>query len=120
MKRPKILRHALGLALLLSGAACVFAHQISLIRAGGVVHRDKVELQVAVMPEDILLSAGGYNIVTGRVAKADVLRGVEVHPKYLLDGLIILDEDGHRLTGKVTKFDLPPLPEDWVPLDDLM
>ncbi len=109
-----------SLGLLLPGRAPVFAHQISLIRAEAVVHRDKVELTHNVMPEDILLSAGGYNIVTGRVAKADLLRGVEVHPRFLLDGLVILDEDGHRLTGKVTKFDLPPLPEDWVPLDDLM
>jgi hypothetical protein len=120
MKRPKLLRYVLSLGLLLPGPVAVFAHQVSLIRAEALVHPDKVELKVVVMPEDILLSAGGYNIVTGRVAKADLLRGVEVHPKFLLDGLIIRDEDGHRLSGKVTKVELPPLPEDWVPLDDLM
>ena len=60
------------------------------------------------------------NIVTGRVAKADILRGVEAHPKFLLDGLIIRDEDGLRLTGKVTKVELPPMPDDWVLLDDLL
>ncbi len=120
MKRHNIFRHTLGLCLVFVSPVCAFAHQIWLIGADAVVHRDKIELKLTVMPEDILLSAGGYNIVTGRVAKADVLRGVEVHPKYLLDGLIIRDEGGHLLTGKVTKVELPPLPGDWVPLDDLM
>jgi hypothetical protein len=120
MKRHQIFRHVLGLGLLVLSPVSVFAHQISLIRAEALVHPDKVELKLVVMPEDVLLAAGGFNIVTGRVARADVLRGAEAHPKYLLDGLIILNEEGQRLTGKVTKVELPPLPDDSVLLDNLL
>jgi hypothetical protein len=87
----------------------VSAHQISLIRANAVVHRDKLDITLTVLPEDIMLSAGAFKIESGWVAKSHILKGADAHPKLLLDGLIILDEDGHRLTGKVTGVDLPPM-----------
>jgi len=120
MKRHNIFRCILALGLVVLSPLSVLAHQISVVRAEALVHRDKVELKLTVMPEDILLSAGAFSIVLGRVAKSDILRGMEAHTKYLLDGLVILDEDGHRLTGKVTKIDLPPLADDGVLLDDLV
>ncbi len=120
MKRLKRFRRILGLGLSLLVPLPVLAHQISVLRADALVHRDKLEMEFDVMPEDILLSAGNVNIVTGQVARADILRGVEAHPKFLLDGLIIRDEDGLRLTGKVTKVELPPMPGNMVLLDDLL
>ena len=120
MRCHKILRCVLGLGVLVLSPVSVLAHQISLIRAEALVHRDKIELKVAVLPEDALLSAGTYKIVSGWVTKANILKGVEVHPKLLLDGLVILDEDGHRLTGKITKVDLPPLTDAGILVDDLL
>jgi hypothetical protein len=119
MTRTRILRYVLGVGLLVLSPVSVFAHQMSLIRAEAVVHRDKLELTVTVIPEDILIAACGAHVLTDWVAKADILQGVEAHSRFLLDGLIILDEDGHRLTGKVTKVELPPLPDDTILLDDL-
>src|ERR1700733_8026456 len=108
----------LGLAVCLP--VSVSGHQISFLRANAIVRPDKLEVVLNVMPEDVLLSAGTVNIVLGRLAKADLMKGVNVHPTYLLDGLVIVDEDGHRLNGKVTGVDVPPMPGDSILLDDLM
>src|ERR1700674_604790 len=109
LKRHKLFRSILGLVLLVLLPDALVAHQISLIRGEALVHRDKVELTLNILPEDILLSLGGISIVSGRVARAAILRGTETHPQLLLDGLVILDEDGHRLTGKLMKVELPAL-----------
>jgi hypothetical protein len=120
MKRHKTFRHVLGLVFLIFCARVVLAHQISLIRADAVVHRDKLDITLTVLPEDVMLSAGAFKIVSGWVAKADILKGADAHPKFLLDGLVILDEDGHRLSGKVTSVDLPPITGDRILADDLL
>ena len=120
MKPRKIFRHLFGLALSILLPVPVWAHQISLIRADAVVHRDRLDITLTVLPEDVLLSAGAFKIVSGWVAKADILKGAEAHPKFLLDGLIILDEDGRRLSGKVTSMDLPPVSGDRILADDLL
>jgi hypothetical protein len=112
--------HLLGLALLIMLPVSVLAHQISLIRAEAVVHRDKLDITFRVLPEDVLLSAGSVSFMAGRVAKADILKGAETHPKVLLDGLTILDEDGRRLTGQVTGVDLPTITGDSIPVDVLL
>lgn len=115
-----IFRYLLWLGLPVCLSVSVSAHQISLIHADAIVHRDKLEVVLNIMPEDVLLSAGTVNVVSGRLAKADLMKGVDVHPKYLLDGLVVLDEDGHRLNGKVTGVGLPPMTGDSILLDDLM
>ena len=120
MKRHKTFRHVLGLGLLVLSPRVVLAHQISLIRANAVVHRDKLDITLTVLPEDIMLSAGAFKIESGWVAKTNVLKGADAHPKLLLDGLIILDEDGRRLDGRVTGLDLPPIPGDRILADDLL
>lgn len=110
----------LGIGALALSPSLVGAHNISIIKADATVRRDSLQLTLRVLPEDVLFSAGPINVVTGRIAKADVSRGVEAHPAYLLDGLIILDEGGHRLRGKVTSIDLPPLTGDTILMDDLL
>src|SRR5580658_5041172 len=120
MKYPRTFRHVFGFGLLILSPCIVWAHQISLIRADAVVHRDKLDITLTVLPEDVMLSAGAFKIVSGWVAKADILKGADAHPKFLLDGLIILDEDGHRLDGKVTSIDLPPVNGDRILADDLL
>ncbi len=96
------------------------AHSISIIEGDALVHRDKVELTLKVMPEDILLSAGMTLIVEDRIEKFVILKGAEAHKKYLLDGLIIREADGNRLTGEVTKVELPVMPDDGIQLENLI
>ncbi len=120
MKSLNVFHGLLGLGLTVCLCVSASAHQISLIRADAVVHRDKLDMTLNVLPEDVLLSAGGLNIVSGRVAKAEILRGAETHPELVLEGLIILDENGQRLNGTVTGIDLPPIPGDSIPVDKLL
>jgi len=101
-------------------APAASAHSISMIEGEALVHRDGVEIKLTVRPEDILLSAGLTLIVSDRIEKAVIMKGVEAHRKYLLDGLVIKDAEGHRLTGKITKVELPEIPDEGMSLDDIM
>ena len=95
------------------------AHSISLVEAEALVHRDNIELKIEVRAEDILLSAGMSIIFTDRIDKAVFVKGAEAHKKFLSDGLIVRDADGHRLTGKITRVELPPIQDDGISLDDV-
>lgn len=105
------------------------AHPLSYIHGEAVVYPDKLKLSLDISPEDILLSAGismmqYYDDVAKtdnvNVAKADIVKGIAAHKKYLLNGIVIQDGAGHRLTGKVTKLDAPVIPDAGFQLDDLM
>ncbi len=120
LKHHKLFRCMLGLVLMIFSPGVLFAHQISLIRGEALVHHDRIELKLNILPEDILLSLGSISIVSGRVSRAAILKGTETHPQLLLDGLVILDEDGHRLTGKLVNIELPPLADDGISADVLL
>jgi hypothetical protein len=91
-----------------------------MIEGEAVVHRDKVEVKIKVRSEDILLSGGMSLIIDDRIAKAVIVKGAEAHKKFLLNGLILSDADGRRLTGKVSKVELFPIPDAGMLLEDLM
>jgi hypothetical protein len=96
------------------------AHSISIVEGEAVVHRDKLELKIKVRPEDILLSGGMSLIIADRIEKAVIVKGAEAHKKFLLDGLILSDADGRRLTGKITRVELFAVPDAGIPLEDLL
>lgn len=98
----------------------LWAHSISFLQGDAVVRRDQVELTLNVRSEDILLSAGTSYMGLDKIPKADLLKGVEAHRKFLLAGIVIRDADGQQLTGKIVNIEMPPLPADGVPLDKLM
>ena len=106
---PAIRRAAL-LCLLLA-APSLPAHPISLISCQALVHRDRLEMKIAVMPEDFLPVYGIYVNSQSRVASADITNSAEKHKKYVLDGLIVRDADGNRLEGRVVKAEVPELPD---------
>jgi hypothetical protein len=113
------MRRALVLWLLLAGSA-LSAHPISLVRCEALVHRDKLEISIAVMPEDFLLVYGLSANSQLRIATEDIARSAEKHQQYLLDGLIVRDADGTRLAGKVVKTEMPTLAAEGLPVTDLM
>ena len=96
------------------------AHSISTVEAEAVVHRDKVELAVTVRSEDILLSGGMAVINTDRIRRSIILKGAEAHKQFLLDGLILSDSDGRRLSGKVASVKMFAVPEAGIPLGELL
>src|ERR1017187_2417624 len=112
-------RRAVVLSLLLA-APSLSAHPISIVKSEALVHRDRMEMKVAVMPEDFLLVYGLYANAQSRIAIEDIAKSAEKHRKYLLDGLIVRDADGSRLAGKVVNIEMPALPAEGLPVTDLM
>lgn len=115
----KSLRRAVVLGLLLAAPALA-AHPISIISCEALVHRDRMEMKMAVMPEDFLLVYGLYANAQSRIATQDIAQSAQKHKKFLLDGLIVRDADGNRLEGKVVRMEMPALPADGLPVTDLM
>jgi hypothetical protein len=113
------MRRAALLCLLLA-APSLPAHPISLISCQALVHRDRLEMKIAVMPEDFLPVYGIYVNSQNRVASADITNSAEKHKKYVLDGLIVRDADGNRLEGRVVKAEVPALPAEGMLVTDLM
>lgn len=105
---------------LLLAARPLWAHPISLVNIDAWVHRDRLEMKLAVMPEDFLLVYGLSANAESRLAKDDLLKSAEKHKQFLLDGLIIRDTEGNRLVGKVTGVQIPPLPPEGLPVTELM
>jgi hypothetical protein len=113
------LRRAALLCLLLA-APTLPAHPISLISCQALVHRDSLDMKIAVMPEDFLPVYGIYVNAQSRVASADITNSAGKHQKYVLDGLVVRDADGNRLEGKVVKMEVPALPVEGLLVTDLM
>jgi hypothetical protein len=105
---------------LLLAAPSLPAHPISIITCEALVHRDRMEMKVAVMPEDFLLVYGLFANADSRIAADDIAKSAEKHKKFLLDGLMVRDADGSRLQGKVVHIEMPTLPADGLPVTDLM
>src|ERR1035441_9727530 len=105
---------------LLLPAPSLSAHPISVVKSEALVHRDRMEMKVAVMPEDFLLVYGLYANAQSRIATEDIAKSAEKHKKFLLDGMIVRDADGNRLEGKVVNFEMPTLPADGLPVTELM
>ena len=101
-------------------ALSLSAHPISIITSEALVHRDKMEMKVAVMPEDFLLVYGLNANAQSRIATEDIAKSAEAHKKFLLDGLFVRDADGNRLEGKVVSVEMPTLPADGLPVTELM
>ena len=120
MKPRRIFRGLVELGISMGLVMPVFGHQISLIRANATVHSNRLDLTLNVLPEDVLLTTGPITFSGGNISKAEMLKGTDTHHKVVLDGLIILDENGNRLTGELTGVVLPPMVGDTIPVDVLL
>lgn len=118
-KSPVLAGLALWLVLLLA-ASSALAHPVSIVDIQALVHRDRMDMQIAIMPEDFLLIYGLYANSDSRIAVDDIVKSAQKHKQYLLEGLIVRDADGNRLSGKVVKVDVPALPPEGLPVTDLM
>ena len=113
------LRHT-AVVLMLLAAQSLSAHPISIIQCEALVHRDKTEVKIAVMPEDFLLVYGLSANGQSRIATDDIAKSAERHREFLRNGLVIRDADGNRLEGKVVKIEMPTLPAEGLLVADLM
>src|ERR1039458_666886 len=113
------LRHT-AVVLMLLITQSLSAHPISIILCEALVHRDKMEVKIAVMPEDFLLVYGLSANGQSRIATDDIAKSAERHREFLRNGLVIRDADGNRLEGKIVKIEMPMLPAEGLLVADLM
>jgi hypothetical protein len=110
----------LVLVCLLLAAPALSAHPISMMYASALVHRDRIDLKIQVMPEDFMLMYGLFADAQDRISKADIEQSAEKHKKFLLGSLVIRDADGNALSGRITRMIMPALPAQGLFSADLM
>jgi hypothetical protein len=123
MANRRFLKIALSAAAVFAGVLAqlpLLAHPISIITGEATVHRDRMEMTLAVMPEDFLMVYGLSADSQSRIATNDIVESAEKHREFLLKGLVIRDTEGNRLRGKVKRIDIPALPTEGLAVADLM
>jgi len=99
------IRCCLAAAIFLGAADAAFCHPISLTEATVDVHRDRVDVSVQVLAEDLVLygpvAAGGEGVYPANELRTAAQR----HSQFVLDGLRLLRADGRKLTGKLVAVD---------------
>lgn len=109
----------LAMSLILLDALPVTAHPISLTDATVDVHRNRVDIELKVLVEDLVL----YYPVSadeGDVYPAEELQeAAQSHRQFVIDGLQLLDQDGHRLSAKVVRIDSSQIAENGVALTEV-
>jgi hypothetical protein len=108
---------AFGLLLV---APTLLAHPISILLSDAVVHRGRMEIKVAVMPEDLVLMHGLFADAGLRYPTNDLASAATLHGRFLLESLIVRDGEGKTLQGKAVSFEMPALPAAGLPYADLM
>jgi hypothetical protein len=92
----------------------VVAHPISLTDSVVDVQKDRVDVELKVLVEDLVLyypiSADEHDVYpTEAIRKAG-----QLHRDFVLSGLTLLDESGKRLSGEMTSVDASRLPDSGV------
>jgi hypothetical protein len=105
---------------LLLAAPALSAHPICMMYASALVHRDRIDLKIQVMPEDFMLKYGLFADAQDRISRADIEQSAEKHKKFLLGSLVIRDADGNALSGRITSLVIPTLPAQGLVTADLM
>lgn len=109
------------------GIACVLlksfsaasAHPISLTEAVVDVRKDRVEVELKVLVEDLVL----YHAVSADekdvYSSAALKEAARTHRNFVLDGLRLLDDRGNGLEGHSVAIDTSQLPSEGVALTDV-
>lgn len=78
------------------------------------VHADRVEVELTIFVEDLALYYPVAADGADRYAAQPLREAAKKHPKFLLDGLILRDEEGTRLNGHAEKIDTSKIPDEGV------
>ena len=103
-------------------AVCVSpanAHPISMSESVIDVRADRIDVELTIFVEDLALY---YPVATGaddRFPAGPLRDAAKTHPKFLLDGLILRDEQGTRLRGDVDSIDVSKIPDEGVTQTEL-
>lgn len=99
---------------LFTSVSTSFAHPISLTESVIDVHQNRIDLELKVLVEDLVLF---YPVSTDEadVFPAEALQeAAESHRSFVADGLKLLDQGGRRLPGKIVAVDSSRIPDDGV------
>lgn len=108
------------LSLLLQGWLRLQAHPISLSTAVADIYPDRVEVELRILVEDLVLyqelQANGDQVVS----KSDLIRAAGEHRLFLSKYFRVFLQDGSSLQGNYSEIDLDEIPEEGVRLDQVM
>lgn len=106
-----------GVALAAGPAA---AHPVSVSRAYVYVSPEQATVRLEVFLEDLLLFHNLRPNQQDFLEPDAIRRGIELHKQFLAERFVVRDVSGNRLAGKLTEVKLFEMPDEGVPLAELM
>ncbi|MDA1017136.1 MAG: hypothetical protein O3A00_22090, partial [Planctomycetota bacterium] len=108
-----------SLAFVVLSVPQVFAHPISMSDAVVDVLQDRIQVDLQVMIEDLVLYHGLESDGEMIYSHADILGAAEEHRKFVTTGLRILADDGTRIVGDIKSLDVGRVPKAGVAQQDV-
>ncbi len=96
------------------------AHPISLTSGRAVIHSNRVDLLVDVMVEDFVLFHGLSPNEQDLLTPAEIEKGIEKHKPLLVRDLMVRDEQGERIEGRLDAVERGEIPSAGLKMDALM
>ena len=104
----------LAASILLFAADAALGHPISLTEATVDVQRDRVDVSVEVLVEDLVLYGPVAASGEGVYPAVELREAAQRHSKFVLDGLRLLNADGGKLVGQLVAVDHSKITDDGV------
>jgi len=112
---------AAGLLITSSQAtAAAIEHPISVTETQVYVTRNNARMRVKLFAEDLFLFEGLEADEMDVLPPAELRRGLELHRDFLLRKITLRDSNGEAFKGKVTDVQPFDIPEEGIPVSDLM
>lgn len=108
------------IALFGAEAAPVTAHPISVTEAQVFVGRNSARIRIQLFAEDLYLFQGLEPNDQDVISPDELRRGLELHRQFLLDKVVLRDSRGEPFAGQVTDLQAFEIPEEGIPVNDLM
>ncbi|MEZ6129068.1 MAG: hypothetical protein R3C59_10315 [Planctomycetaceae bacterium] len=124
MPRTRLKQALTRIALMVCAAmACVpalAAHPISVTDAQVFVGRTSARVRIQLFAEDLHMFQGLEPDNKDVIPPAELRRGLQQHRQFLLDKVQLLDANGEAYKGQVTDVQAFEVPEEGIPVADLM
>lgn len=95
-------------------------HPISVTEAHVFVSRGSARVRIRLFAEDLHLFQGLEPNAQDVIPPEELRRGLEQHRQFLLDKVVLRDAKGEAFAGQVTDLQAFEIPEEGIPIDDLM
>lgn len=105
--------------LVMSSGLPASAHPISLTESVVDVQKDCVDVELKVLVEDLVLYCSVSADENDFYPAEDLQQAAQRHRQFVIDGLQLLDQDGHRLSTNIVKIDLSQIDQNGVALTDI-